>query len=55
MVVSTDDNSDSPFIKELDYDINGKSLSKLVIKDIACTSNTLFLATGKLISYHFII
>lgn len=34
------------FLKEVDAEIEGKLLSQTKIKDIACSSNCLFLTTG---------
>jgi hypothetical protein len=34
-------------IREIDSDVDGKSISKHVVKDFSFSSNTLFLATGK--------
>jgi hypothetical protein len=39
------------FFSEIDCEIDGKSISKHVIKDIAFSSSTLFLATGKFFRY----
>lgn len=42
--------NEDPAIKEIDADIDGKQLSKLAIKDFACSSTNIFLATGKIFS-----
>jgi hypothetical protein len=38
---------ESDFVKELDSEVEGKSLSSHRIKDIGSTSNCLFMTTGK--------
>jgi len=41
-------NSDgaNPYIQELDAEVDGKQISQHRIKDIACSSNCLFMTTG---------